>query len=84
MLKFIFFTIIIFILLKMFVSKNATVLLKVNPYIQTLIGFIISFGFVILISSKLIIGLYIYTVTMYLGLVFQEYYQKLSFKGEQC
>ncbi len=84
MLNFIFFTVLIFIILKVLISKNATTLLRVNPYIQTFIAFPISFVIVILLPGSLIIGLYIYTVTLYLGLVFQEYYQKFSFKGESC
>lgn len=84
MLNFIFFTVLIFIILKVLISKNATMLLKINPYIQTFIAFPISFVIVILLPSNFVIGLYIYTITMYLGLVFQEYYQKFSFKGEAC
>lgn len=84
MLNFIFFTVLIFIILKLLISKNATTLLRVNPYIQTFAAFPISFIIVILLPSNFVIGLYIYTITMYLGLVFQEYYQKFSFKGETC
>lgn len=84
MLNFIFFTVLIFIILKTLISKNANLLLKVNPYIQTFIAFPIAFIIVLLLPSNFLIGLFIYTVTMYLGLVFQEYYQKFSFKGESC
>lgn len=84
MLNFIFFTVLILIILKIVITKNSVKLLRVNPYIQTIIAFPISFIIVIMLPSNFLIGLYIYTVTMYLGLVFQEYYQKFSFKGESC
>lgn len=84
MLNFIIFISVVFVVLKIIVSKNNQFLLRVNPYIQTIIAFPITFALVILLPKNLLIGIIIYVVTMYLGLLFQEYYQKLSFKGEGC
>ncbi len=85
MLNFIFFTVSIFIILKILVTKNSEFVLKVNPYIQTLVAFPFVFIIVLMIPFNFGIGLFVYIVTMYLGLVFQEYYQKFSFnKGETC
>ncbi len=84
MFNFIVGVIAIFVILKVLVTKFSSKLLQINPYIQTFIAFPISFTIVVKVQNSFLIGLCMYMITVYLGLLFQEYYQKFSFKGDSC
>lgn len=91
MVSVVIFTILIIpvlFVIKRFVLTHSKQLLRVNPYIQMFLAFIILiilFAFVALFLhqsqiTQMVCYILVFIVTVYGGCLFQEYYSKLSFK----